>query len=74
MDYSDGAMTGAGGGGEPVMYFIGVIDILTAWTCPKAAENVVKTMTHPRTPNAHSCVPPHRYADRFEGALRNWIE
>ena len=73
-DHSDGAMEGAHSGDEPVVYFIGIIDILTAWTCAKSAENAIKTLSHPATPNAHSCVPPHRYADRFEKALRSWID
>ena len=75
VDYPDGAMDAAATGphGEPVVYFIGVIDILTAWTCAKSAENAVKTLTHPTKPNAHSCVPPSRYADRFEAALRSWV-
>ena len=77
-DYSDGAMVAARGSkehsGEPAIYFIGVIDILTNWTCAKSAENVFKTLTHPSSPNAHSCVPPVRYADRFEAALPSWVD
>ena len=85
-DYADGGMIGevpdrgaapstpGGGSGEDedeeVVYFIGVIDILTDWTCAKSAENIFKTMTHPWKHEAHSCVPPIRYADRFERALQ----
>ena len=77
VDYPDGAITGRrgtnGSGDEPEVFFIGIIDILTAWTCLKSAENVFKTLAHPWSPNAHSCVPPGRYADRFESSLRKWI-
>jgi len=59
--------------GETVIYFIGVIDILTRWTCAKSMENLGKTLMHPTRPNAHSCVPPPRYAGRFEKAMRRWL-
>jgi hypothetical protein len=72
VDYLDGAMQSRDD--EPVMYFIGIIDILTDWTCAKSAENIIKTISHPTKPNAHSCVPPHRYANRFERTLRLWID
>ncbi|KOO25000.1 phosphatidylinositol-4-phosphate 5-kinase [Chrysochromulina tobinii] len=58
---------------EPAIYFIGIIDILTDWTCAKASENWFKTLQHPHTPSVHSCVPPRRYADRFERAMRKWF-
>ena len=52
---------------------MGVIDILTAWTLPKALENLVKTIAHPHDPMAVSCVPPHKYANRFERTMGKWI-
>ena len=77
-DYADGAMVASRPSqqhqGEQSVYFIGIIDILTGWTCAKAAENAIKTATHPSTPNSHSCVPPVRYADRFEAALPSWVD
>jgi len=89
VDYPDGAMDAAfdeaaaaaaaeanGGtaeGNGQIIYFIGIIDILTAWTCLKAAENWIKRIQHPHKPLAHSCVPPLSYADRFERAMRKWF-
>jgi len=77
VDYVDRGICAretAGGTEEPVVYFIGIIDILTEWTCAKSLENIYRTLCHPTKPNAHSCVPPLRYAARFEKALRNWID
>ena len=65
---------GAQPNGEPVVYYIGVIDILTAWTFAKTMEHLFKTLTHPHKPLAHSCVPPISYANRFERHLRSWID
>ena len=77
VDHADGAIEAPEGSiateTEPVVYFIGVIDILTGWTCLKALENLVKTMTHPTKPNAHSCKPPLKYASRFERAMASWF-
>jgi hypothetical protein len=56
-----------------VVYYIGVIDILTRWSVLKSLENGFKTLCHPHTPTAHSCVPPRRYADRFERQLPSWL-
>ena len=58
---------------EESVFFIGVIDILTAWTWAKSAENFFKTLLHPHRPDSHSCVPPLRYAKRFQRHLRNWL-
>lgn len=75
VDFPDGGIISRelSTSGESAVYFIGIIDILTDWTCQKSAENVIKTISHPTKPNAHSCVPPHRYATRFERALPSWI-
>jgi len=77
VDHPDGAIEAPEGSSntetEPVVYFIGVIDILTGWTCLKSLENIVKTMTHPTKPNAHSCKPPLKYASRFERAMASWF-
>ncbi|KAL1495262.1 hypothetical protein AB1Y20_017122 [Prymnesium parvum] len=73
-DDLDGGINGATGEGEePVRYYIGIIDILTAWSSAKSAENLTKTMAHPMHPSSISCVPPRAYAARFENALKSWI-
>ena len=78
----DGAVEGAppGDGAEPEIYFIGVIDVLTAWSPAKSMENLAKKVIHPteRVPGTAfsgiSCVPPDEYADRFERALATWLD
>ena len=55
------------------MYFIGIIDILTAWSPAKSMENLAKTVIHPGERKGISCVPPDAYADRFEKAMVTWI-
>ena len=52
----------------------GIIDILTSWTCAKRLEHLLKLLQNPLRPDAHSCVPPLRYADRFERAMRKWFD
>ena len=78
---SHGAVEGApADGAEPEIYFIGVIDILTAWSPAKSMENLAKKVIHPteRVPGTAfsgiSCVPPDEYADRFERALVTWLD
>ena len=76
-DDADGAMlsgpASADGQEEEAVFFIGIIDILTAWSWAKAAENFVKLLMHPWSPDSHSCVPPPRYANRFERNLPKWL-
>ena len=77
----DGAVEGCpDDGAEPEIYFIGIIDILTAWSPAKSMENLAKKVIHPseKVPGTAfsgiSCVPPDEYADRFERALVTWLD
>ena len=71
----DGGIEGRPGQAEaePEVYYIGIIDILTAWSPAKQAENWGKKVLHPLEMAGISCVPPDQYADRFEAALTTWI-
>ena len=60
-------------GGEPEIYFLGIIDILTSWSPAKQMENWGKKAMHPAESSGISCVPPDLYADRFEKALDKWV-
>ncbi|KAF9051633.1 hypothetical protein BJ165DRAFT_1401124 [Panaeolus papilionaceus] len=55
---------GGQGQGE-VIYYLGVIDILTPWGWMKRVENLWKGCGHPDERHKISPVPPAEYGDRF---------
>jgi len=61
-------------GREDEVYFIGIIDILTVWSPAKSLESMTKRILHPMHSSGVSCVPPSKYAARFQRAMRNWFE
>ena len=68
-----GAPSGPGEEGEPEVYYIGIIDILTSWSAAKSVENLVKKVRYPTEMAGISCVPPDQYAERFGSCLDTWI-
>ena len=74
-DYEDGGIEGAGPlpPGEREVYYAGIIDCLTRWSAAKAAETVARSVTNPLQRRGISCVPPGRYADRFEKACEAYF-
>jgi len=74
VDSSDGGINAAPDGeAEPAIYFMAIIDILTAWSPAKRTESVVKQVMYPTKRKGVSCVPPGQYAERFQKALPKWI-
>ena len=68
-----GAPSSPGEEGEPEVYYIGIIDILTSWSAAKSVENLVKKVRYPTEMAGISCVPPDQYAERFGSCLDTWI-
>ena len=68
-----GAPSSPGEEGEPEVYYIGIIDILTSWSAAKSVENLVKKVRYPTEMAGISCVPPDQYAERFGNCLDTWI-
>ena len=54
-----------------VIYFLGVIDILTVYNFMKRMENLVKTQLYG---NTISCIPPAQYAERFMQYMRSIMD
>ena len=74
VDHVDGAILSNGAASiERAVYFIGVIDILTAWSAAKRTESVAKQAVHPVKRKGVSCMPPSVYSRRFHMALQRWI-
>ncbi|BGP48168.1 Phosphatidylinositol-4-phosphate 5-kinase [Rhodotorula kratochvilovae] len=69
----EGGMRATGDGNEDlgVIYYLGIIDILTPYTCVKRIEHFFKGMKH----NKHmiSAVPPREYGDRFLAFIKSSI-
>ncbi|KAI7848938.1 hypothetical protein BDC45DRAFT_521960 [Circinella umbellata] len=55
-----------------VLYYLGVIDILTPYDTKKKSEHFFKSMTQDK--HAISSVKPSEYGDRFMGFMANAIE
>lgn len=55
-----------------VLYFMGVIDILTHYGSKKKMEHMIKATMHNK--KAVSCAPPSFYAQRFIGFIDSLIE
>ncbi|KAI7884910.1 SAICAR synthase-like protein [Lichtheimia hyalospora FSU 10163] len=55
-----------------ILYYLGVIDILTAYDAKKKSEHFFKSMTHDK--HAISSVNAAEYGDRFMGFMANAIE
>eukprot|EP00392_Amoebophrya_sp_AT5.2_P004874 g4883.t1 len=58
---------------QPRLYFIGVIDILTAYGFRKSVEHNVKSCLHPTSWRGVSCCPPAMYAERFMRFMRESV-
>ncbi|GAA6057599.1 hypothetical protein JCM3770_005405 [Rhodotorula araucariae] len=69
----EGGMRATGDSNEDlgVIYYLGIIDILTPYTCVKRIEHFFKGMKH----NKHmiSAVPPREYGDRFLAFIKSSI-
>lgn len=73
VDEPDGAIHANTVGQDPEIYFIGIIDILTAFSFAKLAESVGRSVLHPHLRRGISCKPPYEYASRFAKAMQQWI-
>ena len=51
-----------------VVYFCGIIDILTVYNFTKRLEHLVKAQLYG---NSVSCIPPDQYAERFMQYMRS---
>lgn len=56
----------------PVLYFLGIIDILTPYDTKKKSEHFFKSLTQDK--HAISSVKPSEYGNRFMGFMANAIE
>lgn len=75
IDSADGGINSAPcDGREPEVYFVGIIDILTTWSPTKSVESMAKQALHPLHSSGVSCVPPSKYAARFEREMHKWLE
>ena len=55
-----------------MLYFIGIIDILTFYGGRKKLEHAAKSMIYDN--DGISCVPPKQYAERFLAYLASVVE
>jgi hypothetical protein len=58
----------------PSRYYLGVVDILQAWTTGKRIESTFKTRMLCQDANGISCIPPAAYAKRFQRKAAQIIE
>lgn len=58
----------------PAYYYVGLIDILQAWTLQKKVERFFKTTFLGKDPDGLSAIEPRRYQERFEAKIRDLIE
>lgn len=58
----------------PGLYYIGIVDCITAWTWSKRLERLFKVLFKCNDEAGISCVPPQPYASRFQQKVRQIIE
>ena len=68
VDFEDGGIISEDGN---IIYYLGIIDILTDYGFAKQMEHFVKMMRY--CSNKMSCIPPDLYSERFYKYMKNTV-